>query len=198
MVERKLEEIKKHIVDTTAGLTISLPIIASLETLVLGINTETSYHARFTSSCLAYLGLGSLFSRGRDQFRRLLKINDKTRERTKQICDLAYGATFNLLMSPPLYYVAGVRDPKQMALSIGMSVCIGTALGAPAGYMIDTYRDFTGIKKSNRVPNYFINLNSKTKIFLAGTLTCLSLCGTLLLYKLQDYEQNKYHEVIKK
>ncbi len=189
MLNKIMPALKQHLVDSTAILVITTPILATLETMVLGMDNEVSSHARLLGVAVSYVGTGSLFSLSRDYFRKLAKVNSETKERVQQAYDLAYTAAFNLAISPPFYYAAGVRDLKQIIAGTAMSIGVGIVIGGSLGYTIDAYRDFTGIHKSKRIPNPLRNLNSKLKICIAGALTVLSLSTTAGIYKLNNYKQ---------
>ena len=57
---------------------------------------EVSVIARFLSTGLAYSGIGYLYGKGRDLWRKAFRITDKTREKIQTLNDVDYTAVFNL------------------------------------------------------------------------------------------------------
>ena len=81
MVQRIKDTAKYHLVDSTAILAESTPIYAAFETFVAGMSNKVSMTTRVLAATSAYAGLGYVYGKGRDASRRLLKINDTTKER---------------------------------------------------------------------------------------------------------------------
>ena len=84
--------------------------------LTVGMPNAISIRARFFAAGLVYAGIGSLLARGRDGWRKLFKVTQKSKEKVQYVCDAVYGAVFNLGFQPVFYYIAGSRDIKQIAI----------------------------------------------------------------------------------
>jgi len=62
------KRLKEHFIDSTSGLVASTPIFATFETVVAGLSDEVSLNARLLAVGLTYLGMGSVFAKGRDLY----------------------------------------------------------------------------------------------------------------------------------
>lgn len=80
-IKRSSGWLKYHVIDSTALLAASNPIYSVFETCIAGMSDSVSINARLVATGLSYLGMGTMFARGRDFSRRLFKITDKTKER---------------------------------------------------------------------------------------------------------------------
>lgn len=205
-IKKIAERLKFHAVDTTALLTASNPIFSALEVTACGMSDELSIHARLLATGTAYAGIGTLFRMGRDFSRRIFEINDQTKERTQGIHDTLYAMGFNLLISPPMYILAGARSLKEIAAGTALGVGFGLAGGWPMGYAIDVFSDLTGLQKSERksYPEIIRKQKSKIKKGLAVSLTLGSIALMSGIYALTPDKQepiNKeipaIHEVVK-
>ncbi len=185
---RKLKDnLVLHAIDSTALLAESTPIFAVFETGLAGMSDDLSVNARFLAAGLTYFGgLGIAYSKGRDVYRKVLGITDKTGERIQSFNDAAYNGLFNLLVAPAMYYASGVREPKEIALGTASAIAVGLVNGAPMGYAVDLFRDLTGLKKCERpsYPGLLSEQNSKTKKTLAALITAGSVALTAGIYAL--------------
>lgn len=175
---RKLYGIgKTHIIDSTAALAATNPVFAFFENVVWGMSDEVSLNARLFATTITYAGLGSLFSRGRDLSRKLLKIKDTASEKIQWLHDTLYLMGVCTVISPIMYAVAGANLQEILEGTI-TSIGLSTINGYILGYSIDTIRDLTGIKKSERIPRYISDLPSKVKkslaVFLIAGLVTLN------------------------
>ncbi|MFC1682124.1 hypothetical protein ACFL0X_00735 [Nanoarchaeota archaeon] len=167
--------LKLHLVDTTAMLSASNPIYSGFEVFFAGMNNMVSINARGIASGLAYLGLGSLFARGRDLSRRLFRVTDRTRERIQYLHDMGYTATMNLLLAPPIYLASGETDIKKIAMGTGIAMAFSTVTGWPMGYAVDNFRDLIGLQESERVSNKIREQSPSVKKGLAALVTAGSV-----------------------
>jgi hypothetical protein len=71
-------DLKKHLVDTTAVISFTYPPLAIAEVRRLG--ASVSIWSRLKGAGFAYLGMGSVFSRGRDLSRMLFRVPKSGRE----------------------------------------------------------------------------------------------------------------------
>ncbi|MEK6829702.1 MAG: hypothetical protein AABY15_06290 [Nanoarchaeota archaeon] len=191
LIQKAKDNLKTHFVGSTALLAASTPIFAVVETMGLGMSNEVSLNARLLAAGLTYGGLGFLAVKGRDSYRKFLKITDKTKERTQQIHDSVYGGLWNLAIAPPFYYAAGVRDIEQIAGGTAIGILFGLTSGGLMGYAIDTYRDLTGIKESARVPESIRNKSSKFKLGLAAAITATSIALTAGVYGITNEKKQE-------
>lgn len=160
---------KTHVIDTTAILASTNPIYAFFENVVVGMSDEVAISARLFASLTAYLGGGSLASRGRDLSRKIFKINDRTKEKIQTTHDALYLAALNGTFAPIIYKLSGANTSDTIEgtlFTMGLSLVTGPIMG----YSLDAARDLTGIKKSERIPNKISNLSPRTKKGLAALL----------------------------
>lgn len=173
---------KLHLVDSTALLAASNPIFSALEVNAgrifqyvpflrdhtADMSDDMSAFARVTATVLCYGGLGILFSRGRDLSRKITGIGEKAKEITKAIHDSVYLAGFNLVVSPWMYAasqkLAGDEiESAKIIAGTAIAVGFGLVCGAPMGYAVDAFRDFTGVMKNDRVPFSLSNLETSVR-----------------------------------
>ncbi|MCH7568093.1 MAG: hypothetical protein IIA87_01610 [Nanoarchaeota archaeon] len=186
--------LKYNFVDSTALLSISTPISATLETFVVGMSDDVSLNARLINAGLAYAGFGGLIARGRDGLRKLFRITDETKGKIQHAIDAAYAATLQLVALPIFYYIAGARDTKEIVIGTLVGIGLGAVIGGPAGYTIDTFRDLTGLKKSQRVPELVRERNSKVKKGLASLLAAGAIGLTAGIYALTPNRENTNYQ----
>lgn len=185
-------QLKKHLVDSTALLAVATPVLAGLETTLLGMPDKVSVNARLLSACLTYGGMGYLVARGRDWYRTLMKVEDSSKERVQQFHDSLYSALFNLATTPPFYYASGARSLGAIVNGTFLGIGLGLVSGGLVGYSIDTYRDLTGIKNSKRVPSIIRNRSPKFKLGVAAMITAASVGLAYSIYTATpDKPQNK-------
>jgi hypothetical protein len=147
-----VENLKYHLINSTAVLAESHPFYSIYEVGLAGMTFETSVNARLTSTALAYFGFGWLYGKGRRLTRRALGINDNSPEKVQRRCDVGFNGLFNLALSPPIYIWCGARDWKEIAVGTGCAVVLGLINGAPTGYAIDAFEDLTGLRSNDRIP----------------------------------------------
>ena len=175
---------KCHMIDTTAFLMVCHPVMAAFEVNVADMSNETSMSARLLSTAFNYGGLGSVYSKGRDLSKRIFKITKDTNERMKEIHDTIYCIAFNTLVQPPFYYLAGSRNAREIAIGTTVTAAVSLLTGSAIGYAIDTYRDLTGLQESERLPSFLKLQTPKTKKYVAGLLTTVSVGALAVIYSL--------------
>ena len=168
-------QVLEHLIDSTAMNVALNPVFAAFETQVTGLSDETSLQARLLASGLSYAGLGVVFARGRDFSRNLFHISDSSSERAQTFHDTAYLALMNAGFAPVFYSLAGVRDPYELAIGSLIATGIGAASGGLFGYVIDVFRDLTGLQPSQRLPAAIQRLSSKAKKGVAAGLVAASI-----------------------
>lgn len=191
LVQKLKEGFNYQIVDSTALMAVTTPFFAALETFAAGMSDKHSINARLLAVGLTYAGMGRLFSKGLDASRGLFNIKPETKERLKQIHDASYAATYNLVMTPAFYYASGLRDAKKIAIGTLIATGLVSIIGGPMGYVVDAFRDLTGLKKSERLPNLLERQSPKLKKCFVGLLIAGSIAATTGIYSLtpdrQDY-----------
>ncbi len=195
------QKLKKSMVDSTALLVATTPIFAGLENITLGMTDEVSMNARLLAAGTTYAGFGFLAAKGRDLYRKLFNITDKTPEGRQQVNDCLYIGLCNIIFSPPLYYFSGAHDIKQIIGGTIIGVGVGLLSGGLMGYSIDAYRDLTGIKESSRVPECVRKRSKKFKIGLAALITAASIGLTGSIYsitpdKVQESSNQKEEKIV--
>ncbi len=181
--------LKTHFVDTTAGYFVTNPIFALFENYVYGFSDKASLYARIAAGMLAYLGVGSLMTRGRDLSRHLFKIKDISSEKIQFLHDTVYSIIFTGVVSPFVYIVSGANDKEILK---GTLTATGLSLinGYIVGYAVDLFRDLFDIHNSKRIPIYINNLSSKSKKSLAVILVVGSIAVNGTIYKLTPEKSN--------
>ena len=191
LVQRAKDTMKYHIVDSTAIISESTPIYASFETFIAGMSNNVSMNTRLLAATSCYAGLGWVYGKGRDASRKLFKIDDKTKERYQQLHDAAYSASFNTVMSPIFYLLAGARDAKEIAIGTLCGTAFGLINGGPMGFAVDAFRDLTGLKASERIPKLVKRQNSKIKKCLAELITAGTIALTSAIYSTSPDNQTQ-------
>ena len=181
--------VKNYLVDTTGLLLASTPFYVEMEILASGMSSATSFESRFKDSCLAYAGayagLGIVYAKGRDFSKKIFKIDEQSAAKKHNIHDSIYNAAFNIAFSVPLYLSSGA-DLEQTAKGALEATLLGLASGPINGFSIDTFRDFLGTKKSQRLPKVVQNVRSKTKKLLAAGLIATMIGATAGVYTIKD------------
>ncbi len=176
------KNLTKYVAENTAIVSFITPVFAGLETILIGMDNNDSIRARVIGIAAVYLGIGTLYSRGRDKFREKFNVNSGDSESKIQFYDTLYGFVFNLAVAPTFYYLAGCRDLKEILMGSATGITIGVTTAAAIGYAIETYKDLIGVETSKRLPNFISKLNAREKVFLATLLTTGSLAATCEIY----------------
>jgi hypothetical protein len=172
---------KQHLVDSTAINIELTPLYAAFETGI-GMSHEESRNARLLGAGIAYAGMGFLYGKGRNLWRKTFGITDKTSERTQAKHDAMYTGTFSLFIAPAIYVLSGGTDAKEIVLGGFCAAGVGLVNGIPLGYTTDLFRDLTGLRNSERVPELVRKQNSKVKKGLASLLVGASIGLTSAIY----------------
>lgn len=186
---KKLDSLKcsltKHLVDTTVLVGPSTPIFAAYETLVAGMSDMVSLKSRLLVLGGAYLGVGSLISRGRDYSRSFFGVTKESSEGVQKLHDFFYFPSVNLPIATFMYrVVGGETDWKKIGLGLGFALAYDLCLGPLAGYLIDSGRDLAGIDECHR-PLYAKSLgrfSSNVKKNIATSIVAASLATTVGIY----------------
>ncbi|MDP6293190.1 MAG: hypothetical protein QF486_03105 [Candidatus Woesearchaeota archaeon] len=184
----KLQAFKEHICDTTTQIVVPLPLLAASEKLIADMPDEASIKTRMFAGGLLYFGLGWLYERGRKAGRRMLDITDNSSEWVQGAYDFVYCATAFGVSSPPIYYMMGARDPKEIALGTFGMVVIGSASGPFIGGFTDGFKELMGIGECKRswFPEIVRRQGAYVKRGIAAGLVTASLLATSFLYHVVD------------
>jgi len=181
--------IQYHLVDATAMLAESTPVLAAFETGIADMSVQVSLNARLIAGMLTYFGgTGYLYAKGRDLSRKLFKIQDGTKERIQHFHDSAYLGAFNLVIAPLLYVASGARDRREIVIGTATAIAFGLVNGGPMGYVLDMFRDLTSLKQCNRssYPGLLRRQNRTVKMGLFVLLIVLAVVTTWCIYLLKN------------
>ncbi|MFA6089247.1 MAG: hypothetical protein WC755_05255 [Candidatus Woesearchaeota archaeon] len=181
---RLTHNLKTHLSDSTAILIESTPLFAAVEINLYHMSNDVSQNARLIVATGTIAGFGWLYGKGRDVWKDKFHITHDTKEKIKSYHDLAYAFTFNLLVSPFIYYFSGSDNIKQIAIGTLGGAVSGALNGVLLGPTIDSYRYLTGIGKtySKYYPDFLKRQSPKVKKFIAAGLLAASIGLTYLVY----------------
>lgn len=185
-----INNLEYHMVDSTAILAESQPIYTALEIGIAGLSNEASINVRIFSVVSNYLGLGRIYSAGRDLFKKTGRITDDSSEKKKMIFDIIYNAAFSLASTPPVYYLCGARDLKEIAIGTVGATFIGLLNGAPQGYVIDIFRDLISFEECKRkyYPDFIKNRSPKVKKMIMAASAAAATGIVSAIYYLNSLE----------
>lgn len=185
--------LKNHVIDSTGLLITATPINALLEVFVYDMSVKTSLNTRIYGAELTYLGMGICYDTGREFMRNKLKITDTTSEKIQTLADSIYSAGFSSIVSYPLYLLSGASEEAAIKGTVGAAV-VSLFAGSIIGYGLDTFKDFTGIQKTKRLPKLLQNTSKNMKKILAAGLIVSSLAITAGAYEIKE---NYYNDIKK-
>ena len=87
--------------------------------------------------------------------------------------DLSYG-----------YYSKPAGIAYEIAFGTLSSMAVGLFLGPVMGYTVDTFRDFTGLKESERLPSILREQTPRNKKYAAALMTAASVAILAGIYSL--------------
>lgn len=188
IVKKITKGIQFHLVDATAMLAESTPVLAVFETFIAGMSVQVSLNARLFAAGLTYFGgTGYIYAKGRDLSRKVFRIHDGTKEKIQHLHDSAYLGAFNLVFAPLLYLASGARNIKEIAIGTATAVAFGLVNGGPMGYVIDMFRDFMGLKECQRssYPQLLKRQSPVVKKILFVLFTLVAAAITWFIYSLK-------------
>ncbi|MDP4039219.1 MAG: hypothetical protein Q8P57_01405 [Candidatus Pacearchaeota archaeon] len=202
----KLEQIIKHelqyhAVSSLAQLSLATPIFALYETTVANMTVEQSLSTRYWATAITFAGVGYLDEKVRNYVRKKLDITDQTEEKRQKKIDRRTKMVFNTVRAG-VTYLLGLkgRDPTKLLRGVGLGVIYGRLFGARSGYMMDLYKDLSGLTPSRRIPERIRNLKSRTKKLLMAGLIAASIGTTAGIYKIippaKEYIMDKCEQVM--
>ncbi|HLC57757.1 MAG TPA: L-alanine exporter AlaE [Candidatus Nanoarchaeia archaeon] len=188
------ENLEYHLVDSTAMLAESTPVFSAFEVGIAGMSNEVSINSRICVVGLTYLGMGWTYGKGRDIWRRAFNITHESREEIQNLHDAAYAVVCSLLVSFPIYWLAGETSFKKIAVGTLCSAAFGMVNGGPIGQAIDGFRDLTGLRENRRkcYPEILRRQSRKLKRVIAIGGIAASLSLTSLIYKISSGDNSHY------
>lgn len=178
------EKLKYHLSDSTAMIAEATPVFAAFETGIAGMSDGASLNARIIGTLFFYGGMGLAYGKGRDAWRKLFKITDKTKEKVQYAHDIAYTSAFNIAVGPVIYLISGVRNIEEIVIGTACAAVFGAINGGPLGYAVDAFRDLSGVKPCERTsyPDMIRKQSSKVKkgIIAGAVATMIGL--TAMVY----------------
>jgi len=181
----------QHMIDTSSILVCSNPIMSFVENVVIGMPDEVSIRARCIASLVAFLGTGSLFSRGRDVSRKAFNVGQASSERKQMLHDLCYQMGFTAF-NLALYRFCGAETHEMIEGAL-FAIGISAVKGPIKGYAIDTFRDLAGIEESSRLPGSIKSLSPKVKKGIIVAAIVASIAAMCLIYRSTPPNPNKTH-----
>lgn len=165
--QRARDFIKYHLVDSTAVATVATPMFAVVETVPWAVYEKTgllseriadtvslphdiSFKAKLLGAAAIYGGIGWLVKETRKVSRDFFNITQKSNEKIQRWHDRLHLATFNLCVSPVIYYASGSRSLQELAFPMTLAVGIGLVSGGLNGFAIDSYEDLFGLEECER------------------------------------------------
>lgn len=189
IVRKVARGLRFHLVDATALLAESTPVLAAFEIGIAGMSVHVSLNARIFAAGLTYFGgTGYIYARGRDLSRKIFRIHDHTKEKIQHFHDSAYLGAFNLVFAPLLYLASGARNFKEISIGTATAVAFGLANGGPMGYVIDMFRDLMGLKECQRssYPDFLKTQSPTVKKVLFVSFTLVAVVLTWFIYSLKN------------
>ncbi len=189
--------LKNHMIDSTAIIVENAPLFAAQEVFFAGMSDTISLHARIYGALSVYLGVGFVYSKGRDFFKEKLHIEEKS-EFVKTAYDAFYTSAFAASYSVPLYFFSGTTDIKEIVLGTIGGGIIGFVNGAPQGYMLDVCRDLAGVKPCTRssYPSFLREKSATGKKLLALGLVSLSFATLTGIYTCNEDQSISLENIV--
>ena len=177
------DNLKYHLVNSAAQVSVATPIMAAYETFIVGISDEQSLYARLLGASLTFLGAGYLEAKFRDRIRKKFNVKGTSPEYIQGPVDTGSKIVFNLVRFPAVYTAIGVRSLEELGKLTGFGVGYSVASGYFSGYAMDLASDLTGMEESQRIPRFIRNRSkSAKKVILAGLIaSTLLLTGGIYL-----------------
>ncbi|VVB79499.1 Uncharacterised protein [uncultured archaeon] len=180
--------LKKHLVDSTAVMTVATPVMAAVEKFNQHpLATQTSINSRLLAIGLTYAGFGSLFTWLRGHSRNMFGITPESTEKAKKFHDIAYSLAYGVVTTVPFYLIAGARGEQDVGWNTFYNVAAMGATGWLLGYSVDAFRDFFNVEPSERLPQVIQQFSPREKKGLAALAVTASLAITGLAYNLAPY-----------
>ncbi|MBP7708114.1 hypothetical protein KA107_00375 [Candidatus Pacearchaeota archaeon] len=183
--KKKLKKLYAHAVNSTALLVPGTPIFALFETMSNANYTEAqSTYSRLWGAAVTYFGLGKLYEFGQEKSREFFNI---VTDEKKKDHDALYGAAYNAIITPIWAYAVGLREVGPIMWNTACMSALGLVIGGLAGYSMEAYQDFVGLKDSTRLPARIKKQSRTVKLGLASLGVAASIAATEGIYKVGNY-----------
>ncbi|MEM4295956.1 MAG: hypothetical protein QXS91_04095, partial [Candidatus Anstonellales archaeon] len=83
----KIFDIKKYFIDNIAIVSEANPVFAFFEVFISNLSVKTSLNSRILGTFITFIGFGTIFSKGRDMWRKIFRVNQKTNEKIQAFHD---------------------------------------------------------------------------------------------------------------
>jgi len=173
--------LKNHLVDVVGGVSAGNPIYAVLETQVARIPIQKSINSKYSWFCLALIGAGSLYTKGRDYTMSKCKITNDSSLVYRLAHDAVYGPLFSLPSSLIMYVLAGT-EWEDIKASTWVNMKFALPVGIACGISIDIFRDLMGTKECKYLPNFIKNQKPRVKKTLGALYAAGSVAATMAFY----------------
>lgn len=181
-------DIKKHMVDSTAVMTVITPVMALTEKVLSKLPTPVSINSRLLALAVMYAGFGTIFTQGRDySSKKIFHLGPNSSEKVKKIHDVAYSLVYGVATTVPFYLIAGAEGEKQVSYSTFWNISATAACGWATGLAVDAFGDFFDIKPSERLPPCIQGFSPIEKKCLAGLAVATSITLTGIVYNLTPF-----------
>lgn len=185
---------KKHIAEAISFTTFVTPIGAGIEKLASMSDLKSAKTRAITAGVL-YLGWSEVVKL-RDWSKIKVGITKESNWVPKYLFDGAFALASTSIIRPIIYLAAGETDWGKIAFSSFSIMAASLALGGPLLHFIDIYRDFTGVRETERLPEFIKRLPPKAKKSLAVASTAVAIATTSMIYYFtpSDSEEAAYIE----
>ncbi len=195
--------IARDITTSTALLIVASPFQAINDTYVLeylgkafnsdnmmAMTNESSIYAKFGVAAITYCGAGWGYRKGREVYRRLLGISDKTNEVIQGVNDWIYTAAYSSSVLIGGYLYSHESDWWKIGTALTISAASQSIRGPLIGYSVDCFQDMFGFKECNRTtyPSVVKRMGRKGKAVVAAGAVAASIGLMALLYNLTPSE----------
>lgn len=192
---KSLQERTYHyLVENTAIALEITPFFAAYETFVVGMSTEVSLHARVIGAGALYAGLGTVFNKGRDLSQKYFKISER-HPFSQPLHDIGYNAVFSGIVSPGFYIASGETDIDKIILGTVGGAALGMANGAIVGYVLDIFKDVTGVKPCKR-PSYPESIRGASPLTKRACALGLLLGSAALTYEVYSFHTTSLEQIV--
>ena len=176
------KKLKRYAVDVVATTAVATPVLSALETMVAGMSNEVSIKARILGVGLSVAGVATIFTYGREYFRRLFGRDMNGNNLPAFTYDARYAAFFAAALSPFFYSVAGSQNIVEMGVATALNTGLAYIAGGPYGYMLDAAHELTGITEPRRLPKFLRESSDRCKKGVAASVVLFSAGLTALIY----------------
>jgi len=193
------EELMCAVPETIASSAFYLPLNVGLETLVSGMDTETSMIARGIGLGVSYIAMPYIM-RARNLAKKITHTTKDSSATKKFLTDSGFALVFGISTKAALYTVAGITskimygtefDYESLMMATGTVAILAATTSGSAFYVMDVFKELTGFKEIKRTPKWLTNKNYKTKKRIATGLILSSIAISGLIYNHNNKIKNK-------